>query len=148
MHGVFDRNPKHGIAMIVLAKLVRLAGGDQLHTGTAAGKMEDTGKSVRDVNNFLRSEWFGLKTVLPVASGGIHPGIVPDNVQALGKDILIQAGGGIHGHPQGTLAGAKAMRQAVEALMNNVTLDVYAKTHKELALALEKWDRKYGKEAD
>jgi ribulose-bisphosphate carboxylase large chain len=148
MHGVFDRNPKHGIAMIVLARLVRLAGGDQLHTGTAAGKMEDTGKAVKDVNSFLRSEWNGLKTVLPVASGGIHPGIVPDNVQALGKDILIQAGGGIHGHPQGTRAGAKAMRQAVEALMNNSTLEAYAKTHKELASALEKWDRKYGKETD
>jgi ribulose-bisphosphate carboxylase large chain len=148
MHGVFDRNPKHGIAMAVLAKLVRLAGGDQLHTGTAAGKMEDTGKAVRDVNSFLRSEWNGLKTVLPVASGGIHPGIVPDNVQALGKDILIQAGGGIHGHPQGTRAGAKAMRQAVEAVMSNTTLEAYAKTHRELALALEKWDRKYGKETD
>jgi ribulose-bisphosphate carboxylase large chain len=148
MHGVFDRNPKHGIAMIVLAKLVRLAGGDQLHTGTAAGKMEDASKSVINVNSFLRSEWNGMKTVLPVASGGIHPGIVPDNVQALGKDILIQAGGGIHGHPQGTRAGAMAMRQAVEALMNNTTLEVYARTHKELALALEKWDRKYGKETD
>ena len=148
MHGVFDRNPKHGIAMIVLAKLVRLAGGDQLHTGTAAGKMEDAGKAVKDVNSFLRSEWDGLKTVLPVASGGIHPGIVPDNVQALGKDILIQAGGGIHGHPQGTRAGAKAMRQAIDALMNNTTLEAYAKTHKELASALDKWDRKYGKETD
>ncbi|WXG42655.1 MAG: RuBisCO large subunit C-terminal-like domain-containing protein [Promethearchaeati archaeon SRVP18_Atabeyarchaeia-1] len=148
MHGVFDRNPKQGIAMIVLAKLVRLAGGDQLHTGAAAGKMEDAGKAVKDVNDFLRSEWNGLRTVLPVASGGIHPGIVPDNVQALGKDILIQAGGGIHGHPQGTKAGAGAMRQAVEAVMSKITLEVYAKSHKELALALEKWDRRYGKEAD
>jgi len=148
MHGVFDRNPKHGIAMMVLAKLVRLAGGDQLHTGTAAGKMEDSSKAVKDINGFLRSDWNGLKTVLPVASGGIHPGIVPDNVQTLGRDILVQAGGGVHGHPQGTAAGAKAMRQAVDAVMSNSTLEAYAKTHKELALALEKWDRRYGKVAD
>jgi ribulose-bisphosphate carboxylase large chain len=148
MHGVFDRNPKHGIAMIVLAKLVRLAGGDQLHTGTAAGKMEDAGKAVREINNFLRSQWYGLKTILPVASGGIHPGIVPNNIEALGKDILIQAGGGIHGHPEGTRAGAKAMRQAIEAVMSNVSLEEYGKTHRELALALEKWDRRYGKETD
>jgi ribulose-bisphosphate carboxylase large chain len=134
--------------MIVLAKLVRLAGGDQLHTGTAAGKMEDAGKAVREINNFLRSQWYGLKTILPVASGGIHPGIVPNNIEALGKDILIQAGGGIHGHPEGTRAGAKAMRQAIEAVMNNVSLEEYGKTHRELALALEKWDRRYGKETD
>jgi ribulose-bisphosphate carboxylase large chain len=148
MHGVFDRNPTHGIAMMVLAKLVRLAGGDQLHTGTAAGKMEDASKSVKEVNAFLRSDWNGFKPVLPVASGGVHPGIVPDNVQALGKDILIQAGGGIHGHPEGTRAGAKAMRQAVEAVMSNTTLENYANTHRELALALGKWDRRYGKEID
>jgi ribulose-bisphosphate carboxylase large chain len=148
MHGVFDRNPKHGIAMIVLAKLVRLAGGDQLHTGTAAGKMEDAGKVVREIDDFLRSDWYGLKTILPVASGGIHPGIVPDNIDALGKDILIQAGGGIHGHPEGTKAGARAMRQAIEAVMSNTSLEEYGKTHRELAMALAKWDRRYSKETD
>lgn len=148
MHGVFDRNPKQGIAMIVLAKLVRLAGGDQLHTGTAAGKMEDAGKTVKEINTFLRSGWHGLKTILPVASGGIHPGIVPNNIDALGKDILIQAGGGIHGHPEGTKAGATAMRQAIEASMSNISLEEYGKTHRELALALAKWDRRYGKEAE
>ena len=148
MHGVFDRNPKHGIAMIVLSKLVRLAGGDQLHTGTAAGKMEDAGKVVKEINDFLRSDWYDLKTILPVASGGIHPGIVPDNVDALGKDILIQAGGGIHGHPEGTKAGARAMRQAIEAVMSNTPLEEYSKTHRELAMALAKWDRRYSKETD
>jgi ribulose-bisphosphate carboxylase large chain len=134
--------------MLVLAKLVRLAGGDQLHTGTAAGKMEDAGKAVKEINAFLRSSWYGLKTILPVASGGIHPGIVPNNIDALGKDILIQAGGGIHGHPEGTKAGAAAMRQAVEASMRNISLEEYSKTHKELAMALAKWDRRYGKDAE
>jgi ribulose-bisphosphate carboxylase large chain len=148
MHAALTRNPKHGIAMMVIAKLVRLAGGDQLHTGTAVGKMEKAGKAVKETNDFLRSDWNGLKKVLPVASGGVHPGIVPDNVEALGKDILIQAGGGIHGHPQGTRAGARAMKQAVEAIMKNISLEDYSKTHKELALALEKWDRKYSKAED
>nr|MDO8100921.1 RuBisCO large subunit C-terminal-like domain-containing protein [Candidatus Njordarchaeota archaeon] len=148
MHAALDRNPKHGIAMMVIAKLVRLAGGDQLHTGTTAGKMEKAGKEVVEINDFLRSKWNGLRTVLPVASGGLHPGIVPDNVEALGTDLLIQAGGGIHGHPQGTRAGARAMRQAIEAVMKNISLEDYCKTHRELALALEKWDRKYGKVDD
>ena len=39
MHASFTRNRLHGISMNVLAKLVRLAGGDQLHIGTAVGKM-------------------------------------------------------------------------------------------------------------
>jgi hypothetical protein len=32
--------------------------------------------------------------------------------------------------------------------MSNTTLENYANTHRELALALGKWDRRYGKEID
>ena len=143
MHGAITRNPKHGIHMMVIAKLVRMAGGDQLHTGTAAGKMEKAVTEVKKVNEFLRSEWHGLQNVLPVASGGIHPGIVPPNIKNLGRDLVINAGGGIHGHPLRTRAGATAMRQAIDAFMNNVPLEEYAKTHEELRLALETWGYRY-----
>ena len=37
------------------------------------------------------------------------------------------------------LLGAKAMRQAVDAVLEGKPLDEYAKTHKELQLALEHW---------
>ncbi len=40
MHGVIDRNPRHGINFRVLAKLLRLLGGDHLHSGTVVGKLE------------------------------------------------------------------------------------------------------------
>jgi ribulose-bisphosphate carboxylase large chain len=102
MHAAFTRNPYHGISMMVVAKLVRLAGGDQLHTGTAAGKMGGKEKKVKEVvaiNNFLRGKFYDIKTTFPVASGGIHPGIVSAKMLILGKDIAIQAGSGIHGHP-------------------------------------------------
>jgi ribulose 1,5-bisphosphate carboxylase large subunit-like protein len=52
---------------------------------------------------------------------------------------VIQAGGGIHGHKNGTSAGATAMRQAVDATLNGKTLDEYAETHKELKAALILW---------
>jgi len=39
MHAAFTRNPRHGIAMLPLAKIARMLGGDQLHTGSGAGKM-------------------------------------------------------------------------------------------------------------
>jgi len=54
---------------------------------------------------------------LAVASGGVHPGIVGKIMKNLGKDIVIQAGGGIHGHKFGTEAGAIAMCQAVDAVL-------------------------------
>jgi ribulose-bisphosphate carboxylase large chain len=146
MHGALTEG-LHGISMLVLAKLTRLVGGDQLHTGTAAGKMglaKDL-PEIQAINRFLRSEWFGLKSVFPVASGGVHPALVPENVKNLGTDLVVQAGGGVHGHPNGTRAGAKAMMQAAEAAFQNIPLDTYAKTHPELAIALKKWYNKFAK---
>ena len=60
-------------------------------------------------------------------------------METFGNDFVIQAGGGIHGHPDGTVCGAKAMRQAVDATLYGKTLEEYAKTHQELAVALKQW---------
>src|SRR3954471_14618466 len=40
MHAVIDRHPMHGIHFRVLAKCLRLSGGDHLHAGTVVGKLE------------------------------------------------------------------------------------------------------------
>lgn len=136
-HAAFTKNPKHGISMRVVAKVARMLGVDQLHVGTVVGKMSETEEEVIENCDALMMEMSGLKTVLPVASGGLHPGLVPALVKLFGKDFVIQAGGGIHGHPNGTTAGARAMRQAVDATMHSVPLNVYAVKHKELEAALE-----------
>jgi ribulose 1,5-bisphosphate carboxylase large subunit-like protein len=60
-------------------------------------------------------------------------------METFGNDFVIQAGGGIHGHKNGTIAGAKAVRQAVNATLEGKTLEKYAETHKELKAALELW---------
>jgi len=84
-------------------------------------------------------DWGNIKRTFPVASGGLYPNVVHKLIDILGTDIVIQAGGGVHGHPEGTEAGAKAMRQAVQAYLDNINLSEYAKTHNELKKALEKW---------
>lgn len=139
MHAAFTRSRQYGISMLVIAKLARLAGVDSLHTGTIVGKMEGSKDEVLAINNFLRSEWYGLKTVLPTASGGLHPGHIPDLYKLLGKDMLCNFGGGIHGHPDGSKAGAAAVVQAFSATAQNIPLSEYAREHQELAKALEKW---------
>jgi ribulose-bisphosphate carboxylase large chain len=142
MHGAITRNKKHGIAMLPLAILVRLCGGDQLHTGSARGKMESDTKEVKEIDNFLKSNWYGFEETFPVSSGGLYPGVVHYEIEAFGNDVILQAGGGIHGHPDGTIAGAKAMRQAVDAAMKKIPVEKYSIEHKELARALQKWGEK------
>lgn len=138
-HATFTRNPKHGISMLVVAKLARLAGVDQLHIGTAVGKMHGSKEEVLPIHRALSERMAKLKTVVSVCSGGLHPGHVPALLKIFGKSIIIQAGGGIHGHKLGTIAGAKAMRQAIDACIQDVSLKEYAKTHRELAIALKQW---------
>ncbi len=153
MHAAFDRNPKHGISMMVLADFARLIGVDQIHIGTGIGKLEGDIEDIEDIaeeismkdvkatDKRLKQKWGKINSVFPVSSGGLHPGHIPFLIKHLGKDLVIQAGGGVHGHPSGTRAGAKAMRQAVDAVMKGKSLKEYSKTHGELGEALKKWQK-------
>lgn len=138
-HAAFTKNPKHGIAMRPIAKIARIIGVDQLHVGTIVGKMSEKRREVIDNVEACRMPMNELKPVLPVASGGLHPRLVPSLMATFGNDFVIQAGGGIHGHKNGSFAGATAMRQAVQATLEGKTLEEYAETHEELKIALQLW---------
>jgi len=153
MHAAFTRNEKHGISMMVLADIARLIGVDQLHIGTVVGKLEGSLKEVSEINeeiekkvvkkthDRLSQNWGKIKPVISVSSGGLQPGHVPYLMEHLGKDIVMQFGGGIHGHPKGTLRGAIAVRQAVDAVMQKIPLKKFSKNHIELKEALELWEK-------
>ncbi|HIH44559.1 MAG TPA: ribulose 1,5-bisphosphate carboxylase [Candidatus Methanoperedenaceae archaeon] len=141
MHGAITRNRKHGIAMLPLARLVRMAGGTNLHTGSYKGKMDRAKEENDACRDALRQDWHGLKKVFPVASGGIFPANVAENLEGYGKDCIVQAGGGVHGHPGGSTDGAAAMVQAVEAWVEGMSIDDYANEHRELKEAIEYWGR-------
>jgi ribulose-bisphosphate carboxylase large chain len=138
-HAAFTRMEGHGVNMKVIAKLARMMGVDQLHVGSAVGKMSEIESEVIENVEALKQPMNGLKAVLPVASGGLHPSLVPDLISIFGLDFVIQAGGGIHGHPGGTEKGATAMRQAVDAVLSGSSLKEHSKDNKELAKALETW---------
>jgi len=138
-HAAFTRLPHHGISMLSVAKFARLCGVDNLHAGAVVGKMEGGRAEVEEIYDFLRSDWHGRKTTIPVASGGLHPGVVDDVVEILGADTVVQAGGGVHGHPDGTRAGGRAMREAGEAAAEGVSVEERAEESDELTAALEKW---------
>jgi len=150
-HAAFTRNPDHGMSMLMVAKLSRLVGVDHIHIGTVVGKLESPLEEVKNLHEELTStrfrgdrttldqQWYSIKPTFPVCSGGLHPGIVPDVMNILSSEMIIQVGGGLWGHPMGGRAGARAVRQAVDAHMGGVDLQEYAKTHEELKVALEKW---------
>ncbi len=166
MHGVIDRNPAHGINFRVLTKMLRLMGGDHLHSGTVVGKLEGDRaatlgwidimrdkyiKEDRSRGIFFDQDWGQMPGVLPVASGGIHVWHMPALVSIFGDDSCLQFGGGTLGHPWGNAAGAAANRVAVEACvqarnegreLEKEGKDILTKAAKhspELKMAMETW---------
>lgn len=151
MHGAFTENRKHGISMMTIAAFARLCGVDSLHIGTGIGKMHGEVKEIEDIREEvefdklkktryrLEEDWYSMKPVMAVCSGGIYPGHISYLMEHFGKDIIIQAGGGIHGHPAGTAQGSLAMRQAVDAILQKKTLKEYSKVHVALRQAFDFW---------
>lgn len=154
--GAFYPSPYHGIAAsVLLGKLMRLAGADlvlfpspygsvvmpkeenlailQALSATNAadyifgGNAENTADSLRLASSF------------PVPSAGIHPGLVPLIIRDFGLDVVVNAGGGVHGHPMGASAGGWAFRQAIDAVVQGASLQEQAGRHPELQAAVQAW---------
>jgi ribulose-bisphosphate carboxylase large chain len=166
LHAVLDRQRNHGINYRVLAKWLRLAGGDHLHSGTVVGKLEGDRQATLGILDLMREDfipadrsrgvffdqdWASLPGVMPAASGGIHVWHMPALVSIFGDDSILQFGGGSAGHPQGSRAGAHANRVALEACVQARNegrelevegvdiLKQAAQSSPELAAALETW---------
>jgi ribulose 1,5-bisphosphate carboxylase large subunit-like protein len=139
MFAAFTRSDVHGIHTKVVSKLARLCGGDQVHAGAILGKLYEDIDSVMLSIEALKEDFYNISPSLPVSSGGQHPGKIPENVKRLGEDALILAGGGIFGHKDGATAGARAMRQALDATLGGISLDEYANEHPELKTAIQQW---------
>jgi len=126
-------------SILVLAKLPRICGADSVVVPAPYGKAEILDERYENILRALRFPFQHIKPTLPMPSGGITAGMVETAMKDAGKDILIGSGGGIHSHPDGPIAGAKAFRQAIDAVMQGVKVKDYAKDHKELGVALGVW---------
>lgn len=167
MHGFITRESGPGISgegvlngfsvsMLTLAKIFRMLGVDNLHVGSPKSKMQDYGESEMiakamltddtqpdDKFKTLGQKWFGMKKVWPVASGGLHPGVMDTVVEKLGSDIFIQLGGGVLGHPQGAEKGVEAAIEARRTITDGVSFDDFVEKNPNSALAraIKHWGR-------
>lgn len=126
-------------SMLTFAKLPRICGADTVVIPAPYGKAEILEERYEQNLKALRYPFQHIKPTLPMPSGGITQGMVEKCIKEAGKDILIGSGGGIHSHPDGPTAGARAFRQAIDAVMQGINVKQYAKDHKELGVALGIW---------
>jgi len=138
--GAMFGSPYNGIASpLLMGKLARMIGADMAIITSPYGKFPVVHSKYMMQCVQARSPLFGMKAMLPCISGGTTQPTTPAVMNDLGNDVCMAAGGAIHGHPMGAEAGAKSMRQAIDAVMEGKTLTEYAKSHKELQVALDKW---------
>lgn len=123
-------------APLLVGKITRLAGGDFQINGHPFGKFPVSYKLFYRCFKFFTQPWWNIKPMMYACSGGTTQLAVEKIVKAVGTDVMLAAGGGVHGHPDGSEAGAKSMRQAIDAAMAGIPVVEYAKTHAELARML------------
>jgi ribulose-bisphosphate carboxylase large chain len=143
---------RHGISMKVWTLVARLGGIDQLHIGAPKGKMEATHMTVLENYEACVRPLGKLKTMRPIASGGLKATVMWDvarlmnpNGKTPNMDIVFQAGGGTHAHDLGTIAGARSLVQARDAIKAGKSPLETISTHFETLLGFRKWDKEiYG----
>ena len=158
--GALYPSPHYGIsASVLLGKLMRLAGADLVLFPSPYGSVvmpKEENMAIRHAlvtgeleanylsgsENVSGSGKVSLRASFPVPSAGIHPGLVPWIIRDFGTDVVVNAGGGVHGHPMGAAAGGRAFRQAIDAVMNGKRLADYAQSKPELLAAIERWGAK------
>ncbi|MBU0904150.1 MAG: 2,3-diketo-5-methylthiopentyl-1-phosphate enolase [Firmicutes bacterium] len=140
--GAITPSPFYGVSnSLLLGKLLRYTGADFSLFPSPYGSVALAKQETLHIAKELTEPGLLNKT-LPVPSAGIHPAMVPQLIADFELDSVINAGGGVHGHPGGATAGGKAFRQAVDATITNRTLSEASQSHKELRLALELWGDK------
>ena len=104
-----NKNHDFNIAWDVLCDLAGLMGVDFIHAGMWGGYLSDNESDLKTTLDILTS-----RGVLPALSCGMHPGLIDAINERFGVDYMANVGGAIHGHPGGSLGGAKAMRQSID----------------------------------
>lgn len=135
--------PDTGIAYsVLLGSLMRLGGADIVLFPSSYGTVSLPEKETHAIWKALSKPMGPMKSAFPGPSAGIHPGLVPRILEDYGHDVIINAGGGVHGHPKGARAGTKAFRQAIDWSIKRKNFGgLSEREFPELAEALRLWGR-------
>ncbi len=118
---------RYSIHENVIFKLVGMSGCGTLHAGMIGGYMDNSTINMKKTIKMLTDI-----NCVPALSCGMHPGLVDYINKEIGNaNWMANVGGALGSHPMGTLAGVKAMRQAIDG---NYGI--------EYEVAIKKWGKK------
>ncbi|GAB3601558.1 RuBisCO large subunit C-terminal-like domain-containing protein [Microbacterium tumbae] len=140
MLGGIMRSGQLGIGFRAWQKIARLSGADHLHTNGISNKFYETDAEVLDSIAAVREPLLGIAPTVPVLSSGQWGGLAHATYAAVGtSDVLVLAGGGIHGHPDGAAAGVESMRAAWASAERGETVEEALRDSGPLRRAVERF---------
>lgn len=138
--GAYYRSANNGMsAALSCGKLPRLIGMDMPLVYPDTGRFGTTTDELVETHSALSTPMKSIEPAFTTVAGGVHPGSIEYLMNLLGNETILMAGGGIYGHPEGAVSGAKALLQAIEAVMDEIPVVEAAKSHEELDQALKFW---------
>ena len=139
---LLTRHPGLGMDFKVWQQFWRLLGVDQFQINGIGVKYWEPDESfVRSFEAVTTPMFDPSDCALPVAGSGQWGGQAPETYRRTGRtvDLMYLCGGGIVSHPHGPAAGVRAVRQAWQAAVEDIPLEIYARTHEELAASITKF---------
>ena len=136
---VLTRHPGLGMDFKVWQQFWRLLGVDQFQINGIRVKYWEPDQSFVESFKAVSTPMFSADDCsLPVAGSGQWGGQAHDTYERTGRtlDLMYLCGGGIVSHPGGPGSGVKAVKQAWEAAVAGIPLELYAKDHQELAQSI------------
>ncbi|UPT58753.1 2,3-diketo-5-methylthiopentyl-1-phosphate enolase [Geobacillus thermoleovorans] len=138
--GAVTTSEFYGVApSLWLGKLLRLAGADFVLFPSPYGSVALEREQALGIARALTDDQEPFARAFPVPSAGIHPGLVPLIIRDFGLDTIVNAGGGIHGHPDGAIGGGRAFRAAIDAVLAGRPLRAAAAENEALQKAIDRW---------
>ena len=138
--GAIYASPWSGVSShLVLGKLPRLAGADIIVYPSPYGTLQYARSKHLRLAQVMTDPFYAIRRTVPTPGGGLHAGFARRLFDDRGIDYALGAGGAIHGHPMGAAAGARAIRQAMDAATRGEALSEAAVANPELAAALALW---------
>ncbi|MBK1694835.1 ribulose 1,5-bisphosphate carboxylase [Chromatium weissei] len=134
----FSRLSHFGIHTQVFTKLQRIAGFDAIIMPGFGSRMHTTDTEVCANVEACLTPMGEMKSSLPVPGGSDWAGTLHTIYEKVGTvDFGFVPGRGVFGHPMGPRAGATSIRQAWNAIIENVPVSEYATQHAELNAAIQ-----------
>ena len=138
MSGAMMRHPDLGIDFRAFQTFARIAGVDHLHTNGFGNKFYESDDDVERSIHAVQQPLEGTRSVLPVLSSAQWAGTVPTTWERVGsRDLLMVAGGGVLGHPDGVEAGVRSIHSAWRATLAGESLEAAGTDDAALRRALE-----------